>query len=290
MKSVEKYINSICNNFSLEDNELEDFKAEIRNHLMENIKDLQAKGHSEEESIKIAVDRFGEEKIIGEFSEVLTVRRDRFIKILVLALTIIPSILIFRELVHLDGLNRPFAFLILLPIYFIYQGTDIYLKHKRNIKIDKKIEIIKGLFIICFINILGRIIFPLDCYADLSKSKYPYINLVPFSNLVECIKTQDYYFLQFVLLGLVRTILCFIPLGLLTPMLFNEFKSIKKISILPIGIFIFQAIFETFKAYTGRFGGFIYTESLIKYILGTIIGYGLYCILNKKQTNYFKVR
>lgn len=65
MDRVENYMKSLSKNVCLSPKELEDFKAEIRNHLTDTIKELQQQGKSEEESITIALNRFGAEKFVN---------------------------------------------------------------------------------------------------------------------------------------------------------------------------------------------------------------------------------
>jgi len=62
MDKINKYINSIYRDISDSSKETEDLKQEMRIHLNETVKELQENGISEEESIRIAIERFG-----GEF-------------------------------------------------------------------------------------------------------------------------------------------------------------------------------------------------------------------------------
>jgi hypothetical protein len=62
---IEKYIKSLSKDVYLGPKEMEEFKAEIRNHLLDTVKELQQQGMSEEESTTMALNRFGGEKTIN---------------------------------------------------------------------------------------------------------------------------------------------------------------------------------------------------------------------------------
>lgn len=65
MNRIENYIATLSKHVSLEPKELDDFKHEIRSHLNDTVKALQQEGYSEEESMTIALKRFGEEEQIN---------------------------------------------------------------------------------------------------------------------------------------------------------------------------------------------------------------------------------
>ncbi len=62
MKQIEEFVNSIYDNVSVK--EAKDLKEEMRSHLLEAVAELKAEGKAEEEAIKIAINRFGDEKQI----------------------------------------------------------------------------------------------------------------------------------------------------------------------------------------------------------------------------------
>lgn len=72
MDRIDKYLNSIYRGASNSSKETEDLKQEMRSHLMQTVKELQENGVTEEESIRIAIERFGEEfQIRNELNQVL---------------------------------------------------------------------------------------------------------------------------------------------------------------------------------------------------------------------------
>jgi hypothetical protein len=66
MNRIDKYLNSIYNNINESSIEIQELKQEMRSHLIETINELKSEGLSEDESINIAIDRFGDEYQISE--------------------------------------------------------------------------------------------------------------------------------------------------------------------------------------------------------------------------------
>ena len=72
MDRIDKYLNSIYRGASNSSKETEDLKQEMRNHLIQSVNELQQNGITEEESIRIAIERFGEVfQIRNELNHVL---------------------------------------------------------------------------------------------------------------------------------------------------------------------------------------------------------------------------
>ena len=72
MDKIEKYINSIYRDTNDKSKGAQDLKQEMTLHLKETVKELQDNGINEEESIRIAIERFGEEfQIRNELSQVM---------------------------------------------------------------------------------------------------------------------------------------------------------------------------------------------------------------------------
>jgi hypothetical protein len=60
MNKVDSYINSVYRDFDGNHEEIEMLKKEMRDHLFQSVRDLKLEGKSEEESMNIAIKRFGE--------------------------------------------------------------------------------------------------------------------------------------------------------------------------------------------------------------------------------------
>ncbi|BDB00989.1 permease prefix domain 1-containing protein [Clostridium botulinum] len=90
MKKVDKYIDLVYKNVEGNKEEINIMKQEMKSHLVQSIIELQQEGRSEEESINIAISRFGEvNQIKDELREIYSFHK-RFSKnILIVALVVL---------------------------------------------------------------------------------------------------------------------------------------------------------------------------------------------------------
>lgn len=71
MKRIDEYIELLYKNRKGNPKEIEELKMEMKNHLLEAVEELKNEDHSEESSINIAIERFGDEnEICEELTEV----------------------------------------------------------------------------------------------------------------------------------------------------------------------------------------------------------------------------
>lgn len=90
MDKLDKYINSICKNLKGNNEEIDIMKKEVKNHLLQSVEELKAQGKSREESIDIAIDRFGEIDILKkQLKEVYNVQKSFSRRIFNIALVIL---------------------------------------------------------------------------------------------------------------------------------------------------------------------------------------------------------
>jgi hypothetical protein len=95
MNGIDKYLNSIYRGASGSSKETEDLKQEMRNHLIQTVKELQENGVTEEESVRIAIERFGEVfQIRNELNHVLRfqklfAQKTRMSSLILLAVSVI---------------------------------------------------------------------------------------------------------------------------------------------------------------------------------------------------------
>lgn len=61
MKQIEVYVDELYKNANGNRKEIQDFKAEMKSHLLEAVHELKAEGKSEDEAVQIAIERFGKE-------------------------------------------------------------------------------------------------------------------------------------------------------------------------------------------------------------------------------------
>lgn len=73
MNKIEEYINYICKNTRGTKKEIEELKQEMRSHLTQTVQELSADGKTEQESIELAISRFGgKHQIQGELAKIFT--------------------------------------------------------------------------------------------------------------------------------------------------------------------------------------------------------------------------
>lgn len=90
MDKLDKYINSVCKNLKGNNEEIIIMKQELKNHLLQSVEDLKAQGKSQEESIDIAIDRFGEIDILKkQLKEVYNVQKSFSRRIFNIALVLL---------------------------------------------------------------------------------------------------------------------------------------------------------------------------------------------------------
>lgn len=107
MREIEKYIKQLCKDVYLDPKEVEEFKAEIRNHLSDTVKELQQQGNSEGKSIELALRRFGEEKQINvELRKVYKFQRKFKKSMMVVSMfTLVLSLIFFISYMFLEQRN-----------------------------------------------------------------------------------------------------------------------------------------------------------------------------------------
>ena len=62
MQRIDEFVNSMYEDLNVNDHDVEELKSEMKTHLIDTVKDLQKQGKSEDESIEIAIERFGDKK------------------------------------------------------------------------------------------------------------------------------------------------------------------------------------------------------------------------------------
>lgn len=106
-------------------------------------------------------------------------------------------------------------------------------------------------------------------------------NFIPFSAIYNTLKEPSNFSLRLDN-NLIGNILAFGPLGFLLPIVFNNFKKLKNTLIAAI---LLSVCFETIQL-VFSFGA-CDIDDVILNLLGALIGFGIYKILNKKHKNLF---
>ncbi|WP_333861452.1 permease prefix domain 1-containing protein [Clostridium sp.] len=86
MDKLDRYINSICSKLKGRSEEITIVRQEMKNHLLQSIEELRKQGKSQDESIDIAINKFGQVEILKEqFKKVYTIEKSFSRKIINIA-------------------------------------------------------------------------------------------------------------------------------------------------------------------------------------------------------------
>lgn len=86
MDKLDRYINSICNKLKGRSEEITIVRQEIKNHLLQSVEELEKQGKSHDESIDIAINKFGQVDILKEqLKQVYTIEKSFSRKIATMA-------------------------------------------------------------------------------------------------------------------------------------------------------------------------------------------------------------
>ncbi|NDI35731.1 permease prefix domain 1-containing protein [Chengkuizengella sediminis] len=77
MKQIDQYINSIYKETNGNKQETKELKEEMKSHLIEAVHELKEEGHTEQEAINIAIERFGEEREVSSIILKLTTAKKK---------------------------------------------------------------------------------------------------------------------------------------------------------------------------------------------------------------------
>jgi len=89
MGKIDKYIESIYKDFDKSDEEVKVLKEEMKAHLYDKVEELKLQGHSEEESVKIAIESFGEENKVSNELENIISKQNWLLKVLRIAAVVL---------------------------------------------------------------------------------------------------------------------------------------------------------------------------------------------------------
>jgi hypothetical protein len=85
MMSINEFVDSLYKGINGSEKEIKDFKEEMKAHLVETVNELKNEGKTEEESLKIAYERFGESKVIHNGLFKLFNKQKKFIRFILIS-------------------------------------------------------------------------------------------------------------------------------------------------------------------------------------------------------------
>lgn len=284
MREIDNYIDSLYKNIDGISKENKEIKETMRTHLIESVEELKLEGFSEKESIKIALERFGEiNEIRGELKTVV----ERGVKPLLytMGISLIILIAFFTHLIFMrfDYIKLLALIIIAVPMYIIIRGGVLIYYKVKGIKydIDWKKELYKFLFANYFIFLVGWYIFPIEVGG--SSNVNFQVDLIPFKNYIE-LMNRGLTIGYFIKTTIIRLIL-FIPLGFYPAFLKGKFNNIAGCVLIASVVYFIVPILELILSFGLISVPIIYIgiDYWVIGIIGVLLGYFLY---NSIAKNY----
>jgi glycopeptide antibiotics resistance protein len=273
-------------------------KSEMKFHLIETVEELKKEGKSEEESIRIAISRFGEiPQIKSELSSVIPITRKTlntavWASVAAIVLTFVFIIIAINQ----DGANveleQGFILVFGIPIYIIIKSTRLDKMIRLNQSTDLKKEVLIVLFFIYMLYLVGTTsIFPIHTYPNFYSNMTYSINVIPFINLPEhIIGMSNKGLTTFIIVRrFFKIFIRYIPLGILAPMLWPKFRTLKKSLLLGVIVYMGFSIAEAIMVLTGMSltrGIWFDIDDMLVGMLGVLVGYFIYKTKWKKTFNH----
>ncbi|MFQ7565941.1 MAG: permease prefix domain 1-containing protein [Clostridium perfringens] len=284
MREIDNYIDSLYKNIDGISKENKEIKETMRTHLIESVEELKLEGFSENESIKIALERFGEiNEIRGELKTVV----ERGVKPLLytVGISLIILIAFFTHLIFMrfDYIKLIALIIIAVPMYIIIRGGVLIYYKVKGIKynIDWKKELYKFLFANYFIFLVGWYIFPIEVGG--SSNVNLQVDLIPFKSYIELMNRGITigYLMKWIIIRLIL----FIPLGFYPAFLKGKFNNIAGCVLIASIVYFIVPILELILSFGLISVPIIYIgiDYWVISIIGVLLGYFLYNSIAKKH-------
>lgn len=284
MREIDNYIDSLYKNIDGISKENKEIKETMRTHLIESVEELKLEGFSEKESIKIALERFGEiNEIRGELKTVV----ERGVKPLLytVGISLIILIAFFTHLIFMrfDYIKLLALIIIAVPMYIIIRGGVLIYYKVKGVKydIDWKKELYKFLFANYFIFLVGWYIFPIEVGG--SSNVNFQVDLIPFKSYIELMNRGITigYLMKWIIIRLIL----FIPLGFYPAFLKGKFNNIAGCVLVASIVYFMVPILELILSFGLISVPIIYIgiDYWVISIIGVLLGYFLYNSIAKKH-------
>ncbi|EHK2337531.1 permease prefix domain 1-containing protein [Clostridium perfringens] len=284
MREIDNYIDSLYKNIDGISKENKEIKETMRTHLIESVEELKLEGFSEKESIKIALERFGEiNEIRGELKTVV----ERGVKPLLytVGISLIILIAFFTHLIFMrfDYIRLLALIIIAVPMYIIIRGGVLIYYKVKGVKydIDWKKELYKFLFANYFIFLVGWYIFPIEVGG--SSNVNFQVDLIPFKSYIELMNRGITigYLMKWIIIRLIL----FIPLGFYPAFLKGKFNNIAGCVLIASIVYFIVPILELILSFGLISIPIIYIgiDYWVISIIGVLLGYFLYNSIAKKH-------
>lgn len=284
MKVVDEYISNLYKNTneSIGDNNF--LKEEMRTHLIDTINELKSEGISEEESVEIAIDRFGElDEVNTQLVNVLGKKPTLYLIPIIISISLLIVYLSYFIVVVKSGFSLNMIGS-MVPVVLTYSAIRFYVV-MNNKKYNKKIYIKKEIIYFLFTMLISVLVIKMMGYISFG---YDYeliinIDLIPFHYLLTTLAEASVHGIESytIVLGLVRSFFMFIILGLLIPFVNERFKVIKWSFTLGVLVYLLPSILSFVFSFfgVGSRGIVIIFEYILISGLGTLVGSKIVALL-----------
>lgn len=277
MREIDNYIDSLYKHVDVISKENKEFKEAMKEHLKESVEELKLEGYSEEESIKIALERFGDVKEIrGDLETVVEKGMKPLMCTVGISMVILLAFFIYLSVMKFNMIKILALAVIAIPMYIVIRGGIlIFYKAKGiNYNISWKKEFYKFLFSNYIILLIGWYMFPLN-FGETSYINFQ-IDLIPFKGFIELMSRGITPL--FIIKNLLIRLVLFMPLGFYPAFIKGKFNNILTCIVLGSLIYCIVPIVQFLLSF-----GVISIHSIyfgIDYwfvsVLGVLFGYFLY--------------
>lgn len=288
MKKIDEYINSLYKDVNMED--LDEMKAEMKIHLVETLSELKKEGKSEDESLRIAIDRFGEiNEVQNELKKIAYIKNPtiKLISGISLIIFLILGALILISCVNAYNIHGT-SLILLIPLYINIKCHKIQKNITLNTHVNWSKEILKLCFLLYILFFVSYKFFPINLQFNFTLDFSADIKLIPFQTVIERINSLNEYgiTLSSFIWSLIRSILLYIPIGIMTPIIYDKLKSVRNFLIIAILFCLFTCCINIILIITGLDITnylFISIDYIILNIIGLLLGYSIYKLYSIKH-------
>lgn len=284
MREIDSYINSLYKHIDVISKENKEIKETMRNHLIESVGELRLEGFNEEESVKIALERFGEVNEIKEDLESVVERGMRPLLYTVgISLIILLAFFTHLLVMRFDYIKLLALIIIAVPMYIVIRGGVLIYYRVKGVKyeIEWKKELYKFLFSNYLIFLVGWYMFPINVGGSVDINFQ--IQLIPFKEYLELMSNG--VTIGFIIKSIIIRLTLFIPLGFypafLNGKLNNKLGCIAIASVAYFIVPILQLILSF--GLINILAIFIGIDNWIISVVGVLLGCFLYNSILKKK-------
>ena len=186
-------------------------------------------------------------------------------------------------------IDKGILFMLGIPIYLVIVGIIIFKKRKNGENLIPRNEIIKFIFFIYIIVLVGVTLFPIEINirGQAFRASGTAINCIPFRSIARDISQVGHgpFSTVFQIKLLIRNIggnfILLLPLGFLLPLVKRKANSIKNVLIFGFSISLSIEMLQFFECYfkiaSARIAD---VDDILLNISGAAVGYLIYTLLN----------